>query len=346
MQCISVFSSSLLRKCKLLPESSGGKHINLIMSDFYLYLPSNVDDEILNQTNTQSKYRINLVTPISLDGEWELALKEMWIPNYCYNITELHNMLEISAIPPIRLLNTKPNESEPEGYVIDRNGYVYKVEDAPPSTPPVPPPNVNDSRKTVADITYTRVIRIPPGKYTPSNFCTTFNKLVKTHYPKQREVFLGLKCVYDQPTKKICFHLKPGQTVRCPSRKLATMLGFDNISNEINNRWENKVKRRRPLPRPAQFRLHGKLMYVYCNLPAYSQVGDVFAPILRVFDMEEDVQENDENIHRKYPDAHYHLLKHNLIKEVEIELYDAYGTSPEFGRGNVLAVVHFRPRKT
>jgi len=52
-------------------------------SSFYLTLPSNVHPE-----NKTGNYTVRLPSTLHLDGAWEVALTECWIPHAWYNVTD------------------------------------------------------------------------------------------------------------------------------------------------------------------------------------------------------------------------------------------------------------------
>lgn len=58
-------------------------------NDFYVTLPSNASMQYFPQ-NTQSSYRTKLVSPLMLNGEWEVGLSEIFIPRNWFNIGD-HN---------------------------------------------------------------------------------------------------------------------------------------------------------------------------------------------------------------------------------------------------------------
>ena len=54
---------------------------------FFVYLPSNTDDDTFGKTNTQSDYRVTLPKPLNFgEDEWEVALVEISLPNSVINI--------------------------------------------------------------------------------------------------------------------------------------------------------------------------------------------------------------------------------------------------------------------
>ena len=56
-------------------------------SEFQLTLPSNSSIEFF-PNNKASDFTTKLPTPISLEGDWELALIDIQYPHYSYNVPE------------------------------------------------------------------------------------------------------------------------------------------------------------------------------------------------------------------------------------------------------------------
>lgn len=59
-------------------------------SDFYITLPSNASMNYY-PTNTQSSYRTKLISPLILNGEWEIGLVEIFFPRNWFNIGNHNN---------------------------------------------------------------------------------------------------------------------------------------------------------------------------------------------------------------------------------------------------------------
>ena len=64
------------------------------MRDFYLTLPSNTE----GANNTTSSFRVNLPTHIDLQGEWEVALSEIFYPNSWRNIIENEGSIVLDGL--------------------------------------------------------------------------------------------------------------------------------------------------------------------------------------------------------------------------------------------------------
>lgn len=67
------------------------------VTDFFVSLPSNSSAEYYPQ-NTQASYRTKLISPLVLNGSWEVGLSEIFIPRNWFNIGEHNNDYVISSI--------------------------------------------------------------------------------------------------------------------------------------------------------------------------------------------------------------------------------------------------------
>lgn len=61
-----------------------------VNSDFYITLPSNASMNYF-PNNTQSSYRTKLVSPLTLSGDWEIGLVEIFFPRNWFNIGSHNN---------------------------------------------------------------------------------------------------------------------------------------------------------------------------------------------------------------------------------------------------------------
>ena len=95
-------------------------------------------------------------------------------------------------------------------------------------------------------------------------------------------------------------------------------------------------------PKLCSFNYKGAFMYVYSSLVKGSIVGNMFAPIVRVVDLED--KPKSETIHSKFTVPHYLPLRSSSFNEVVLELTDGMGNSMKFNQGNSVAVFHFRKK--
>ena len=305
-----------------------------------------------NNANTQSSFTVNLCEGISLEGPWEVGLKEISIPNCWFNVTSPDNVILVTATYPVSAMQDKRKTT----YVIDPARWVYrraeleqirKEAGTPPPGENAPDPRDRARRMRISDIRHTVRLTLPPGKYSAQSFVRFFNEKMNKVGSAYRKLFTQhVKALYDETTNKLGFQMQPGSFVVVTSTKLKQILGFGDtvLESSIGHPYTARTKRTVRPPRPCEFKLHVRHMYVYCSLVKHSQVGDVYSPILRVVNMDEK-DKHTENVHREYLDTQYHEVRCGSFNQIEIQMRDPYGALPVFGRGNVLAVLHFRPRK-
>ncbi|GFS56123.1 uncharacterized protein TNCV_1650491 [Trichonephila clavipes] len=63
--------------------------------NFYITLPSNASMNYF-PSNTQASFRTKLARPITLTGEWEVGLSEIFIPRTWFNIGNHNNKYSIT----------------------------------------------------------------------------------------------------------------------------------------------------------------------------------------------------------------------------------------------------------
>jgi len=83
------------------------------------------------------------------------------------------------------------------------------------------------------------------------------------------------------------------------------------------------------------------LMYVYCDVAAYSVVGDIETPLLRVCN----TSGNDGDIVRTtFTHPHYVPVSRSEFQTIEINISDELGRPIHFMHGKALVTLHFRER--
>jgi len=83
------------------------------------------------------------------------------------------------------------------------------------------------------------------------------------------------------------------------------------------------------------------LMYVYCDVAAYSIVGDVETPLLRVCKIG---GKDGEFVRTIFTHPHYVPLGRNSFETIQINITDERGRAIPFMHGKSMATLHFRPR--
>ena len=193
-----------------------------------------------------------------------------------------------------------------------------------------------------------KFIAIPKGQYDALEYTKAVNKeirAIKFRHKGEwiRSPFLG-KLKYNSQSKKIMICLKKGEGIHFYNEMLRNMIGFAHgHSSHIKCHWHLDGLNAE-LPHPCSFNINGSHMYVYTSLVEYSQVGNVYAPLMRVVGLDE--KAHTEIVHREYKNAHYLCLRSNIISSIEIKLANGLGEEIKFKQGNLILVLHFRKRKS
>lgn len=83
------------------------------------------------------------------------------------------------------------------------------------------------------------------------------------------------------------------------------------------------------------------LMFIYCDAAAYSIVGDVETPLLRVCNLS---GKDGEYARTIYTHPHYVPLARNNFETIEINITDEMGRPIPFMHGKAMVTLHFRPK--
>ena len=77
------------------------------------------------------------------------------------------------------------------------------------------------------------------------------------------------------------------------------------------------------VPRPCHFNAYTSQMYIYSSLVKNSQVGNVYAPIMRVVAVDEN--QKSEAVCKTFLDIHYMHLQSTMINSIEIRIVMVLG---------------------
>ncbi|KAJ8020517.1 hypothetical protein HOLleu_40127 [Holothuria leucospilota] len=147
---------------------------------------------------------------------------------------------------------------------------------------------------------------------------TDYNSLIQYHY--------------NQYTRKLRINLLKGAQVKFRGR-LAEILGF---------KGKTLLTESTTLPHPVDIANISNLL-VYCDIVEPSVVGHVKVPLLRVIAVNGKYGENKRDI---FHHVFYHPIKQKYFDTIEIDIRDNTGRKIPFVRGNVIATLHFRLRKS
>jgi hypothetical protein len=321
---------------------------------FTVFLPSNVNTQEF--VNTRSDFTVPLADPIELDGGWEVALREAFIPNYWQNFYPPFNQSIVVSCMKNRK-DIKPfleHNRRHMGMSIDQRRKRRSEEDgAGEAEEPSPAETIPYARP----LRQTQQVPLPAGWYTPPSFCAAFNKLVENMKWRGDNRFQGI-VTYDEASKRLSFTLKPGELVRVKKKRMRKMLGLD-IGQFAKSRQDAMAPTRvvtsvvansasysgviYTLPHPAHFNANMNHMYIYTDMVEFSRVGDIYAPIICVLNLDSS-ESHKEVLHVVYDTPQYFNVKGNSLKSIQIQLKDSLDEFIQFERGVVLLVYHFRKR--
>ncbi|KAJ8019316.1 hypothetical protein HOLleu_42158 [Holothuria leucospilota] len=137
---------------------------------------------------------------------------------------------------------------------------------------------------------------------------------------------------YNQYTRKLRINLLKGAQVKFQGR-LAEILGF---------KRKTLLTESTTIPHPVDnANIHNPL--VYCDIVEPSVLGHVKVPLLRVINVNGNYGETKRDI---FHHIFYHPIKQKYIDKIEIDVKDNTGCKIPFVFGNMIAILHFRLRKS
>ena len=179
-------------------------------------------------------------------------------------------------------------------------------------------------------------LEMQPGLYTAESFCHKMN--------------LSLKRLFENaPTPRLYFHLSAknislkmpgGWKLEFKNKRLRYMLGLESEDDvfTIQNKTSDKIFFEFPFL--VNFMANRKFTYIYCNIVAYSRVGALFAPILRIVENDLSDSQKEDN-HYEFQSPYYYPLIYPNISRIQFTLRDNLGQPYIFPQGETLIVLHF-----
>lgn len=292
---------------------------------FYVSLPSN-NSLIYYPENTISSYTTQLPREINLNGEWEVGLSEIVVPNhfldfekedaafYCYNIH--------GSLPKGKERETLASfQSE-----VDKNEGWHQIE-------------LEDKSK----YTITKVY-IPHGMYKDEQ------ELIAAISDKTDEALGSASdSILPENYKHVQIQMKHGfmaisKVCDCAdfhflefTGKLKKVVGFE----------EPELLWRQPFspPQPCVLRrAKPSLVFVYTDIIQPQITGDTFTQLLRIVTLEN--SQSGCEIVRTFPAPQYHRLLTNRFRTIEVLLRDDLGEALPFLSGVSAVTLHFKKRES
>src|SRR6185436_9798061 len=299
------------------------------MSHFYLTLPSNSSMNVY-PTNTLTHYTTKLQAPISLTGEWEVALEEISLPYTWHQLPTGAGRwtVERKIWPELRFLG--------KGEHINRN---YEV---PPGDYTITA-LVDHMNDLMTDDFEHREFAIYD---TSTDGSITYKKLEGELIPQIQ---------YDSRANRVYCHVPVGFEIKF-SQTLTAILGFDDnqLSHFVNTQLiihndEELVVQYEDDPtdtykvitadkRPdISAGIHH--IYVYCDILESIAVGDTLAPLLRIVETK---KHHGGVIHDIFNPPRYLPVQKKNFGTIEIDIRTDFGAKVPFESGKVVCTLHFR----
>ena len=169
-----------------------------------------------------------------------------------------------------------------------------------------------------------------------------------------REVLNGLNLYisrdvhlsYDSQTQKLQLRLDGGVSLTVSSR-LMGILGFDETASIVVKQPDGRYRLD-----PGTHVSQGAIdlftglhtLWVYSDIVGHRIVADQSLPLLRILAVEYEGK-GDPYKNHAFENIHYLPVRQALFQSIEIDIRDSQGKPVPFERGQVIATLHFRPRR-
>lgn len=277
------------------------------MNNFFVDLVSNASMKFYPD-NTLAKFTNKLTPPLELDGEWEVAISEIFYPHKIEDPTYSLSMLFVD-----------PLEGKIEKTIQCKNFVI--------------PPNSKgeDIVKILNDCITREVENIL--KEVPEDL--SWMGFPSFHISDEGKfVFkVGLADIFDGKSRIVStfvyFHTEDPSFYK--------MLGFNDRSFLKKGQLPKETNRAENVYFPVS-RSH--LIFIYTDIIREHFVGDALSPVLRVVPLQQKDEMTMCNL--SFPNLYYFKLKSNYIDTINILILDETGAKVRFGPGRVLINLHFR----
>jgi len=279
--------------------------------NFYVILPSDGDHDNTFIDNKPTEFTIPLAIPIDIDDDsnWHVALTELYLPNFYYNIEDK----------------------------LERRVIVDWVDE-----------NIDSNRPSSSSNKNEYFLYIQEGYYSPKTYAMTINNLMRENnfqtrlfyndITKYLEIVVGAKesiTLHPKMMGILGFKAKPGfyPWLPPPTAKLENIYINDTTTYATTNKSFMPEH-------PCYFNIFSKI-YIYCSIIENSHIGSIMAPILRVLHISPKFRE-EEVSHMIFDRPQYKKIKNSYIKEIKLILRDEIGGKIDLKSGEVLAILHFK----
>ena len=283
------------------------------MTHFYMTLPSNSSLNFFPE-NTMADYTTKLMTPVELDGQWELAMTEISYHRSWFTVPKDGVYIKVNcsncSIKPSYLFATMNDE--------DLSPLPYNIWD------------------------FVVIVHVDGGYY------ESIEALVKTLQDASDRAFASSdaysvgnvlnapKFYYNALDKRIRITLEDGMIVTIPS-VLETILGIAPTQNPIVNSTKSSMT----IAGDSVCDIHAGIhsLYVYCDILEHIPVGDTRAPLLRIVDIDGAIGSMQV---RRYERPRYVPIQLKQFDSIQIVIRDDLGEPVSFEFGKLMVTLHFR----
>lgn len=315
---------------------------------FYLTLPSDASMQVY-PNNTAAEWKTRLQCPITLQGQWEVAVVEIIYPNTAYNIPldqtiEIRQVVSFSAIQPICDVITVP------AGIYDADDLIKCIDSQAPKQVNWLANQANRHENNPNPDSTVKFSFVPSERRTRmrllSNRCTVHFPSTSVHLRNM----LGfdkstLRCI-DSPAyvEKLKACLAEDDTIQ----PLLTQGILDDHLKELEFIQGSRANIIGPRLAGAEIiskkcinTVYGnQTLFVYCDLADYQAVGDSVAPLLRTVPIKGNSAF--QMIVEKFDSPHYVKVIRNYIETVEVSLASDLGKNADFKVGKSLVKLHLR----
>lgn len=261
--------------------------------------------------NTVAKFCTKLANAVILDGSYEVGLSEIIYPRDYYNIDNRDKLMKFTFKGVDIRRNTETGIEELDEHVL--------------------------KRKLLRNALYT----------SDEEFIESLNEQVSAEITTLN---LPATITFSLDRKgRILINIQPQTQIRDGayttlydmyfqmSAELGNRLGFDGVVSlsMLTSKRENAKSR-------FDLNMGNRLMYVYCDIVAHGLVGDVSAPLLRVCNIPQPIQ--NECVHVAYTDVHYKPVQKKEFDTIDVSINSERGLTMPFQSGKSLLTLHFRRR--
>ena len=348
----------------------------VIMSDFYVTLPSNVQ---LGPgfLNTSARWRTTLPKRLELKGEWEVGLVDLQYPFSWTNIGYGGNGVSTEDLVGLRLYLAFPDFG-PRDVAVQMDALDFKVVQVPSYEKTFKFAEVHSSGVSTVfeggrhlpwhgiDPDYWGTIW--PGHVTYMFQMYVASDLYISDHEELRGIITdGVESILDVVIKAEAEHtkmtvaelseirdnmfkleyqtgmkkFKMSLSTYCPrvslSPRLAYMFGFK-VGVDIQG--EEIIA-----PYPPDLTGGMNYMYIYCDALQPQIVGDTMAPLLRAIGLRPEKYKWGSVVHEIFTRPHYIPISRNYLTEILIELKDDQDRPIKFKFGKSIVNLHFRPKQ-